>query len=123
MIPLQLAELERLLDCPASDRELEIRSIVADSRKAGEGALFAALPGQRVDGHDFAAAAVEAGAAALLVARRLDLEVPQLVVENVLEALGRIGRLVRERLDPVVVGITGSNGKTTVKEMLASILR
>ncbi|MEJ2384804.1 MAG: UDP-N-acetylmuramoyl-tripeptide--D-alanyl-D-alanine ligase [Xanthomonadales bacterium] len=123
MIPLQLAELERLLGCPASDRDLEIRSIVADSRKAGEGALFAALPGERVDGHDFAAAAVEAGAAALLVARRLDLEVPQLVVDNVLEALGRIGRLVRERLDPVVVGITGSNGKTTVKEMVASILR
>ena len=123
MIPLRLAELEQLLDCPASGRDVEIRSIVSDSRKAGAGALFAALPGERVDGHDFAASAVQAGAAALLVSRRLDVEAPQLVVDDVLVALGHIARLVRERLDPVVVGITGSNGKTTVKEMLAGILR
>ena len=123
MIPLRLAELEQLLDCPASGRDVEIRSIVSDSRKAGAGALFAALPGERVDGHDFAASAVQAGAAALLVSRRLDIDAPQLVVDDVLVALGHIARLVRERLDPVVVGITGSNGKTTVKEMLAGILR
>ena len=123
MIPLHLAELERLLGCPASGHDPEIRSIVSDSRKASDGALFAALPGERVDGHDFAPAAVMSGAAALLVSRRLDADVPQLVVEDVLVALGRIARLVRDRLDPAVVGITGSNGKTTVKEMVASILR
>jgi UDP-N-acetylmuramoyl-tripeptide--D-alanyl-D-alanine ligase len=123
MIPLRLAELERLLGCPASGHDPEIRSIVSDSRKASDGALFAALPGERVDGHDFAPAAVMSGAAALLVSRRLDADVPQLVVEDVLVALGRIARLVRDRLDPAVVGITGSNGKTTVKEMVASILR
>ena len=123
MIPLRLAELERLLGCPASGHDPEIRSIVSDSRKASDGALFAALPGERVDGHDFVPAAVKSGAAALLVSRRLDADVPQLVVEDVLVALGRIARLVRDRLDPAVVGITGSNGKTTVKEMVAAILQ
>jgi UDP-N-acetylmuramoyl-tripeptide--D-alanyl-D-alanine ligase len=123
MIPLRLAELERLLDCPASGHDPEIRSIVSDSRKVGDGALFAALPGERVDGHDFAPGAIEAGAAALLVSRRLDVDAPQLVVDDVLVALGRIARRVRQMIDPVIVGITGSNGKTTVKEMLASILR
>jgi UDP-N-acetylmuramoyl-tripeptide--D-alanyl-D-alanine ligase len=76
-----------------------------------------------VDGHDFAASAAGMGARALLVSRRVDAAVPQLVVEDVLSALGLIARMLRQRLDPVVVGITGSNGKTTVKEMLASILR
>jgi len=123
MIPLRLAELEALLDCPASGQDAEIRAIVSDSRKVSAGSLFAALPGERVDGHDFASAAVAAGAVALLVSRRLDLDTPQLVVDDVLVALGHIARRVRERVDPVVVGITGSNGKTTVKEMLASILR
>jgi UDP-N-acetylmuramoyl-tripeptide--D-alanyl-D-alanine ligase len=123
MIPLRYAELETLLGCAASGRDPEIHAIVSDSRKVSTGTLFAALPGQRVDGHDFAGAAVAAGATALLVTRRLDCRVPQLVVDDVLVALGRIARLLRDRLDPPVVGITGSNGKTTVKEMLASILR
>ena len=123
MIPLRLAELERLLGCPVSGHDPVIGSIVSDSRKVSDGALFAALPGERVDGHDFAPAAVKSGAAALLVSRRLQADVPQLVVGDVLVALGRIARLVRDRLDPAVVGITGSNGKTTVKEMVASILR
>jgi UDP-N-acetylmuramoyl-tripeptide--D-alanyl-D-alanine ligase len=63
------------------------------------------------------------GAVALLVQRRLDLDTPQLVVDDVLRSLGRLAAELRRRLDPQVVGITGSNGKTTVKEMVASILR
>ena len=74
-------------------------------------------------GHEFASTALERGAVALLVSQRLDLDVPQLVVEDVLLALGRLARLVRDRINPRVIGITGSNGKTMVKEMLSSILR
>ena len=123
MIRLQLSELAAALGCPAPDHDVGVEAIVTDSRKVDYGSLFAALPGSQVDGHDFADAAVRLGAVALLVSRRLDLEVPQLVVDNVLEALGSLASLLRRRLDPVVVGITGSNGKTTVKEMVASILR
>ena len=121
MIPLRLMELAQLLDCEAPAGEIEITSILTDSRKVVPGTLFAALPGEHFDGHDFVDAAVKLGASALLLERPVDSEAPQLVVENVLLALGKIAALMRERLDPSVVGITGSNGKTTVKEMVASI--
>jgi UDP-N-acetylmuramoyl-tripeptide--D-alanyl-D-alanine ligase len=139
VIRIRLSELAAALGCPPpaprpdpksaqkAEREVTVESIVTDSRKVDFGALFAALPGSQVDGHDFAPAAVRLGAVALLVQRRLDLagerQVPQLVVDDVLQALGKLATLLRERLDPIVVGITGSNGKTTVKEMVASILR
>jgi len=123
MIPLKLSELTGVLECEMPGRDVKVSSVVTDSRKVHYGALFAALPGSQVDGHDFAPSAVNLGAVALLVEHRLDLDVPQLIVPDVLLALGKIARLVRERLNPVVIGITGSNGKTSVKEMLASILR
>jgi UDP-N-acetylmuramoyl-tripeptide--D-alanyl-D-alanine ligase len=120
---MRLSELAACLGCPEPGRDVTVDAIVSDSRRVDYGTLFAALPGSQVDGHDFAATAVQLGAVALLVNRRLDLDVPQLVVPDVLRALGRLAGLLRQRLDPVVVGITGSNGKTTVKEMVASILR
>ena len=123
MIKLRLSEIAAALDCVAPETDSCIEYIVTDSRKVHYGALFAALPGSQVDGHDYCESAVTLGATALLVTRRLDLEIPQLVVKDVLLALGVLARLVRERVNPVVIGITGSNGKTTVKEMLASILR
>ena len=123
MIALRFNELAQLLNGEDSSENPVLASIATDSRKAQPGSLFAALPGERVDGHDFADTAVRLGAVALLVSRRLDLPVPQLVVDDVLVALGRIAALMRSRLHPQVVGITGSNGKTTVKEMVAGILR
>jgi len=123
MIRMRLSELSACLGCPAPGRDVTVDAIVSDSRRVDYGTLFAALPGSQVDGHDFAATAVQMGAVALLVNRRLELDVPQLVVPDVLRAIGQLAGLLRQRLDPVVVGITGSNGKTTVKEMVASILR
>jgi UDP-N-acetylmuramoyl-tripeptide--D-alanyl-D-alanine ligase len=123
VIRLRLSELAGALGCPVPQREVTVDAIVTDSRRVDFGALFAALPGSQVDGHDFAPAAVQLGAVALLVNRRLELDVPQLVVPDVLHALGQLAALLRQRLDPVVVAITGSNGKTTVKEMVTSILR
>jgi len=123
MISVRLNELTEILGLPAPQRDAVIGSIVTDSRKVDHGSLFAALPGSQVDGHDFAAKAADMGATALLVSRTLDLDVPQLQVPDVLSALGQIARMLRVKQNPMVVGITGSNGKTTVKEMLASILR
>jgi len=120
---MRLDELAVCLGCPEPGGKVTVDAIVSDSRRVDYGTLFAALPGDQVDGHDFAEAAVQMGAVALLVNRRLELDVPQLVVPDVLRALGQLAGMLRQRLDPVVVGITGSNGKTTVKEMVASILR
>ena len=123
MINMALSELAAALDCPVPDHDVTIEQIVSDSRKVRYGALFAALPGSQTDGHDFAEPAVQMGAAALLVSRRLDIEVPQLLVDDVLPALGRIAAMLRSKLDPTVVGITGSNGKTNSKEMDSAKLR
>jgi UDP-N-acetylmuramoyl-tripeptide--D-alanyl-D-alanine ligase len=123
MIRLMLSDLARVLDCPAAARDVAVENIATDSRRVHHGTLFAALPGTQVDGHDYALSAVRLGAVAVLVSRPLDVEVPQLVVDDVLAALGQLARMLRDRIDPTVVGITGSNGKTTVKEMVAGILR
>ena len=123
MIQLNLSDLAGVLNCATPASDVLVNSIVTDSRQVHYGSLFAALEGSQVDGHDFASTALEMGAVALLVSQRLDLDVPQLVVEDVLLALGRLARLVRDRINPRVIGITGSNGKTMVKEMLSSILR
>ena len=122
MIPLKVSDLANALGCPMPSRDIEVQHVFTDSRKVVPGALFAALAGENFDGHDFVADAVKLGAAALLVERRQEIDVPQLVVDDVLLALGTVASLVRDQLDPKVVGITGSNGKTTVKEMVASIL-
>jgi UDP-N-acetylmuramoyl-tripeptide--D-alanyl-D-alanine ligase len=94
--------------------------VVIDSREAGPGALFAALPGTRTDGHAFAADAVTAGAVAVLATRPVG--VPALIVPDVLTALGRLARAVVD-LAPglTVVGITGSVGKTTTKDLTAQL--
>ncbi|MFZ5870799.1 MAG: UDP-N-acetylmuramoyl-tripeptide--D-alanyl-D-alanine ligase, partial [Actinomycetota bacterium] len=95
--------------------------VVVDSRDAGPGALFVALPGERADGHDFAAAAVEAGAVAVLAER--ELAVPCVVTPAGVPALSRLARAVLDRLPGVaVVGLTGSSGKTSTKDLLAAVL-
>jgi UDP-N-acetylmuramoyl-tripeptide--D-alanyl-D-alanine ligase len=94
---------------------------VIDSREAGPGSLFAALPGTRTDGHEFAAAAVQSGAVAVLVARPVGF--PAIVVPDVQSALGQLARAVVDRAsDLTVIGITGSAGKTTTKDLTAQLL-
>ena len=104
------------------DSQLAFTGITTDSRAVEPGMLFAALPGNRVDGHDFVGQAEEAGAVATLVQRPVHGRVPQLRVGSVLHALGELAGAWRDQLDPPVAAMTGSNGKTTTKEMLASIL-
>ena len=100
-----------------------IRDVAFDSRSVVPGALFFCVPGAVVDGHEFALLASEAGAAALVVERWLDLEVPQVRVASVRHAMGPMSAVLfgRPAESMVMVGITGTNGKTTVTYLLESI--
>jgi UDP-N-acetylmuramoyl-tripeptide--D-alanyl-D-alanine ligase len=100
----------------------EFHEIAIDSRKLAPGNLFAALHGAQLDGHSFLDAAAAAGAAGALVLRVREMALPQIVVSNVEAALANAARVARAQFTGVVIGIAGSNGKTTVKEMLAAIL-
>lgn len=93
-----------------------------DSREVQPGWLYAALPGERVDGHDFVAAAAAAGAVAALVAHSMEAPLPLIVVDDVQGALGRLAVAWRSRLSATVVGLTGSTGKTTTKALMRDVL-
>ena len=99
-----------------------LQNLAIDSREVKAGDLFAALSGQRVDGHDFAPQALAAGASALLTERKLEGLSPQLVVADVLQASGRFGCLKRQAFEGDVIAITGSAGKTTTKNLVAAAL-
>lgn len=103
--------------------EAVVSCVVTDSREARPGALFVCVPGERVDGHDFAASAVARGAAAVLASRPLpEMGVPALLVEDTVRALGRLASLWRGKTRAKVVCVTGTAGKTTLKEALAQVL-
>ncbi len=87
------------------------------------GDLFVALKGENHDGHDHVTGAASQGAAAALVSRPLAVDLPQLIVADTLLALGDLARAARAESHARVIGITGSNGKTTVKTLVAAILR
>ncbi|MCT4355236.1 UDP-N-acetylmuramoyl-tripeptide--D-alanyl-D-alanine ligase [Streptomyces sp. Je 1-79] len=124
MIALSLAEITEIVggqsyDIP--DPAVRITGpVVIDSREVKPGSLFAAFTGEQVDGHDYAARAVEAGAAAVLAARPVG--VPAIVVDDVQAALGALARAVVERLGTDVVALTGSAGKTSTKDLIAQVL-
>lgn len=113
----------------APETETSFTGCSIDSRTVAEGEIFVPLPGSRADGHAFVAAALAAGAAASFVARGKDLAPeaaragkPLIEVNDPLEALQALGRHCRERSGVETVGVTGSNGKTTTKEMIAAVL-
>jgi UDP-N-acetylmuramoyl-tripeptide--D-alanyl-D-alanine ligase len=122
MIPLSLLDIAKALGASLRGADSIITSVSTDSRKIEPGCLFVALQGERFDGHEFCAQAVRDGAAALLVSEPLALACPQLLVADTRYALGQLGALVRSLLKLKVIAITGSCGKTTVKEMCAAIL-
>jgi UDP-N-acetylmuramoyl-tripeptide--D-alanyl-D-alanine ligase len=105
----------------------DVEGIGADTRTLGAGALFVAIKGDRFDGHDFLAAAAQAGAAAAVVqadraAGIASPPIPLLAVADTVPALGALARFHRLRFDLPVVAVTGTNGKTTTREMIAAIL-
>lgn len=99
-----------------------IYQLSTDSRHVSKHCMFVALKGDNFDGHEFAQVAVENGAVALLVEKRVPIDVPQIVVPDTQRAMGEIGAFVRDFVAPTCIAITGSNGKTSVKEMVATIL-
>lgn len=121
--PLTLGFLAAALaiPCPGAS-DLPLTGLVIDSRSARRGDLFAALPGENRDGHDFIPQAVAAGCSAVLASRPVATTAPLLLVADVQEAMGRAARAWRQRVAPTVIGVTGSSGKTTVKEMLLAVL-
>ncbi len=97
-------------------------AVCTDTRRLEPGALFVALRGERFDGHEFVAAAAEHGAAGALVAAPSEAPLPQIVVDDTRAALGRLGQAWRRGFAVPAVAVTGSSGKTTVKELVAAVL-
>ena len=104
---------------------LEVSAVHYDSRQVGPGSLFCAIKGEQADGHQHAAAAVSAGAVALLVEHPLDADVPQVVVPDSRTAMGVLSDAFFDHPSRriAVVGVTGTNGKTTVTHVLAAVLQ
>ncbi|MBQ9733732.1 MAG: Hsp70 family protein [Clostridia bacterium] len=101
----------------------EVTSVITDSRKAENGCLFAAIAGERVDGHDFIPAVMAAGALCCIGEKLPEKSIrPFIRVRDTVEALQMIAEFYRTRFDIPVIGITGSVGKTTAKEMVAAVL-
>ena len=121
-IALELPEAAALVEARLVGAGAGFVGVSTDSRKVVPGSLFVALRGDRFDGHDHVAAAFAGGAVAALVARELPGVGPLLVVEDTVAALGRLAAGWRARHRLPLVAITGSTGKTTVKEMVAAIL-
>jgi UDP-N-acetylmuramoyl-tripeptide--D-alanyl-D-alanine ligase len=122
---MQLAEAAAALGARTSGGDMLFTGVSTDSRSVRVGDLFVALRGERFDGHDFLKVAAAAGATAAMVdaAYRGEYPLPALVVGDTRRSLGDLARHWRARFAPTLVAITGSNGKTTVKAMLAAILR
>ncbi|WP_337841360.1 UDP-N-acetylmuramoyl-tripeptide--D-alanyl-D-alanine ligase [Rheinheimera sp.] len=122
MIRLTTTEIASAVQGQLHGADVAIESVSTDSRAIAPGDLFIALKGPNFDAHQFAADVVSKGAAALVVEQLQDLAVPQILVKDCRLALGALGAAVRQRVNPKTVAVTGSVGKTTVKEMMAAIL-
>lgn len=102
--------------------DLAVNAVVIDNRLVTPGCLFVAIQGERFDGHDFIPSAFEAGAAAAVSDREIETGRPYILVKDTREALLDLARCYRRAFDGLVVGVTGSVGKTTTKEMIAAVL-
>ena len=123
---MRLSEIARWLEVSAPANlaaDPLLTGVSTDSRTVAPGQLFVALSGENFDGHTFLARVAERGAAAALVSRLSDeVTIPQIIVADTRLALGRLAQAWRQRFTIPVLALTGSNGKTTVKEMLRAIL-
>ena len=117
-----LKDVAEVLGVELTGADVEVTSVSTDTRTLEPGALFVALDGERFQGSDFIGTARQAGAAAVLSSQADSAALPGLVVENTTVALGQLAAHWRNRFDIPVIGVTGSNGKTTVREMIAAIL-
>lgn len=118
-----LSEAASALNARLIGADVTFTSVGADSRNITPGQLFVALKGENFDGHSFAEQAIKQGAAAVLLADETVGVAPALLVQDSYQALGELAAYWRSKFTVPLAAITGSNGKTTVKEMLAAILR
>lgn len=126
MIPLVIKQIATIVNGTSyyiPDEELTIKEICTDSRKITDQSLFIALVGEKFDGHLFAKQAIDDGAIAVIVNRKIDNDIPQIVVNDTYIALGQLAEFVRDQSSAKFVALTGSSGKTSVKEMTANILQ
>lgn len=122
MSSMTVSKLADGLQVPYIGEDVAFTSFSTDTRSIEKGVLFIALQGEHFDGHDYVEQAVLKGAAALMVSRQVDVDAPQLLVDDTRIGLGQLASFWRQYVDPMVVALTGSNGKTTLKEMLSAIL-
>ncbi len=122
MIDFSVSEAAKILQGEAVNGDVHFNAVSTDSRTLDGEALFVAIPGEHFDGHDYVETAARQGAVAALVDREVESEIPQIIVADVRLALLQLAGAWRSKSDAVVIALTGSNGKTTVKEMLAAIL-
>lgn len=126
---MHLSEAATAIGAQVQGSDVDFDSVATDTRNMAPRALFVALRGERFDGHDFIAHALQQGAAAVMAqrstvyGRAAGAPIPSLLVEDTRRALGRLARHWRGKFSLPVIALTGSSGKTTVKEMLAAILR
>ena len=120
---MTLREIENITGGRLVGADVTVSAVTIDSRTAADGALYVAICGDRFDGHDFCASAVQNGAAAVVCERVPDAEIPYVLVDSTRQALLDIANLHRRHCaDVKIVGLTGSVGKTTTKEMVHAVL-
>ena len=124
MITLSLSQIASILEAQLiGDGNLTVENVSTDSRKVVNNGLFFALKGENFDAHDYVMKAAEQGCVAAVVEHPTGGNIAQLIVKDSRLALGQLAKWLREKINPKVVAMTGSSGKTTVKEMTASILQ
>ncbi len=122
MIRMQLSEAAAELGIQLSGHDAWFEGVSTDTRTISNGELFCALGGPNFDGHEHCLEAEEKGAVGAIIERAVNADLPTLKVDDTRRAFGRLAGAWRNRFSIPIVGVTGSNGKTTVKEMIASIL-
>lgn len=118
---LKVCDAAKMISARYIGNDTEFKGVCTDTRNVVPGQLFVALKGPNFDGHQFVDQAQQAGAVALLVEKEVSSSLPQIVVEDTLKSLGELASQWREKFSIPLVAITGSNGKTSVKEMTKSI--
>lgn len=122
MISFTVSEMANQIDAVSYSGNASFSSVSTDSRTITKGALFVALNGPNFNGHEFAAVAEKQNAAGLMISEDIDSALPHLRVRDTRQGLGAMAKAWRIKSGAPLIAITGSNGKTTVKEMIASIL-
>lgn len=121
-ISMKLSDAAKILEAPMIGEDGVFKNICTDTRSLSSGDVYVALRGDHFDGHDFISNAADEGAVAVIVDKKCKNKITQIVVEDTRIALGLLAMKWRSDFDGPLIGLTGSNGKTTVKEMLAGIL-